>query len=35
MIIIYEEKTLDSPYVETIMRGWTVSDGSTIRPAES
>lgn len=35
MSIIYEERLSDSPYVETIMRGWTVSDGSTIRPAES
>jgi hypothetical protein len=34
MSIIYEERTSDSPYVETITRGWTASDGSTIRPAE-
>jgi hypothetical protein len=35
MSIIYEERSSDSPYVETIMCGRTVSDGSTIRPAES
>jgi hypothetical protein len=34
MSIIYEERTSDSSYVETITSGWTVSDGSTIRPAE-
>lgn len=34
MSIIYEERTSGSPYVETITHGWTVSDGSTIRPAE-
>ncbi len=35
MSIIYEERSSDSPYVETITRGRTVSDGSPIRPAES
>jgi len=35
MTIIYEERLSDSPYVETITYGWTASDGSTIRPAES
>jgi hypothetical protein len=34
MSIIYEERVSDSPYVETIMHGRTVSDGSPIRPAE-
>jgi AraC-like DNA-binding protein len=34
MSIIYEERSSDSPYVETITHGRTVSDGSTIRPAE-
>jgi AraC-like DNA-binding protein len=34
MSIIYEERSSDSPYVETVTHGWTVSDGSTIRPAE-
>lgn len=34
MSIIYEERFSDSPYVKTIMHGWTASDGSTIRPAE-
>jgi AraC-like DNA-binding protein len=35
MTIIYEQRASDSPYIETITRGWTASDGSTIRPAES
>lgn len=35
MSLIYEERSSDSPYVETIMHGRTMSDGSTIRPAES
>lgn len=34
MSIIYEERSSDSPYVETVMRGWTASDGSRIRPSE-
>jgi AraC-like DNA-binding protein len=34
MSLIYEERLSDSPYVETITHGQTVSDGSTIRPAE-
>jgi len=34
MTIIYEERSSDSPYIETITRGSTVSDGSTIRPSE-
>ena len=34
MSIIYEERSSDSPYVETVTRGRTVSDGSPIRPAE-
>ena len=34
MSIIFEERPSDSPYVETVMRGWTLSDGSPIRPAE-
>jgi hypothetical protein len=35
MSLIYEERSSDSPYVETIMHGRTLSDGSTVRPAES
>lgn len=35
MSIIYEERSSDSPYVETITRGRAASDGSEIRPAES
>ncbi len=35
MGIVYEERLSDSPYVETITRGRTTSDGSAIRPAES
>ena len=34
MSIIYEERSSDSPYVETITHGRTASDGSSIRPAE-
>jgi AraC-like DNA-binding protein len=34
MSLVYEERGSDSPLVETITHGYTVSDGSTIRPAE-
>ena len=34
MSLIFEERSSDSPYIETITRGWTVSSGSSIRPAE-
>ncbi len=34
MSIITEERSSDSPYIETITRGRTMSDGSPIRPAE-
>lgn len=34
MGFIYEERGSDSPYVETITRGYTAGAGSTIRPAE-
>ncbi len=33
MSLIYEERLSDSPYIEMVTRGWTASDGSTIRPA--
>ncbi|MCC7450076.1 MAG: helix-turn-helix domain-containing protein [Anaerolineae bacterium] len=35
MTIIHEERSSDSPYVELVMQGRTVSGGATIRPAES
>jgi hypothetical protein len=35
MDFIVEQRASDSPYVETVMRGRTVGDGSTIRPAEN
>ncbi|MBO0780924.1 MAG: AraC family transcriptional regulator [Ktedonobacteraceae bacterium] len=35
MIILSEERPSDSPYVEIVMHGHTVLDGSTIRPAET
>jgi AraC-like DNA-binding protein len=35
MSVIYEERLSDSPYVELVQHGWTVSNSSTIRPAES
>ena len=34
MSIIYEERSSDSPYVETVTHGRTASDGSPVRPAE-
>ena len=34
MTILYEERPSDSPYVDTIMHGHTMSDGSPTRPAE-
>ncbi|MEW6401219.1 MAG: helix-turn-helix domain-containing protein [Chloroflexota bacterium] len=34
MSILSEERLSDSPYVETITRGWTLSEGASIRPAE-
>lgn len=34
MSMIHDERFSDSPYIEKIMRGWTVSDGASIRPAE-
>lgn len=34
MSIVYEERQSDSPYIETVTHGYTVCDGSTIRPAE-
>lgn len=34
MTILSEERPSDSPYVESVTRGWTLSEGSTIRPAE-
>ncbi len=35
MSITHEQRFSDSPYVETVTHGWTLSDGSSIRPAES
>lgn len=34
MTIVSEERPSDSPFVETVTRGWTLDEGSTIRPAE-
>jgi hypothetical protein len=34
MSIIFEERPSDSPYIDTVMRGWTVGNGSQIRPSE-
>jgi AraC-like DNA-binding protein len=34
MSILHEERASDSPYIETITHGRTLSSGSTIRPAE-
>lgn len=34
MSLIVETRSSDSPYIESVMRGRTVAEGSTIRPAE-
>jgi AraC-like DNA-binding protein len=34
MSILYEERPSDSPFIDSVMRGRTVGDGSTVRPAE-
>src|SRR5918995_1423475 len=34
MSLISEERFSDSPYIESVTRGWTISEGTTIRPAE-
>jgi AraC-like DNA-binding protein len=34
MSLISEERFSDSPYIESVTRGWTMSEGMTIRPAE-
>ncbi len=35
MSIVYETRSSDSPYIETVTRGRTVSAATSIRPAES
>jgi hypothetical protein len=35
MGFIYESRSSDSPYLETITRGWTEGEGSAIHPAET
>lgn len=35
MTILSEDRLSDSPYIEMVSKGWTESEGSTIRPAES
>jgi AraC-like DNA-binding protein len=34
MSLIFEERLSDSPFVEKVTHGWTLEEGSTIRPAE-
>jgi len=34
MSLVSEERSSDSPYIESVIRGWTMSEGNTIRPAE-
>jgi AraC-like DNA-binding protein len=34
MSMIYEARPSDSPYVESVTHGWTLSEGSSVRPAE-
>lgn len=35
MTIVYEEHLTDSPYIDSLTHGHTISDGGTIRPAEN
>ncbi|MCC6168020.1 MAG: helix-turn-helix domain-containing protein [Caldilineaceae bacterium] len=35
MTILFEERSSDSPYIETVMQGYTACDGASVRPAES
>ncbi len=35
MSIVYEQRASDSPYIETVTRGYFTSEGSTVRPAEN
>lgn len=35
MSLSVEERLSDSPYIEKVMHGWTASEGSSIRPAET
>lgn len=35
MTILFQERASDSPYVEKVTRGWTLSAGESIRPAET
>ncbi len=34
MSLIVEQRLSDSPFVEAVMHGWTVSEGTSLRPAE-
>ncbi|HSK67200.1 MAG TPA: helix-turn-helix domain-containing protein [Anaerolineales bacterium] len=34
MSLISEQRLSDSPYIESVTRGWTIKEGTTIRPAE-
>lgn len=34
MTIVFEQRASDSPYIESVTQGYTVSNGRTIRPAE-
>lgn len=33
--MVFEEKSSDSPYIDTIMHGCTMAEGSSVRPAET
>jgi AraC-like DNA-binding protein len=35
MTLVFDERASDSPYIETVTRGFTLSDGGSIRPAEN
>ena len=34
MSMTFEQRTSDSPYIESVTHGWTQSEGSSVRPAE-
>ncbi len=35
MTIVFQERLSDSPYIETVTRGYTTTDGCAVRPAEN
>ena len=35
MSLIHEKRSSESPYIETVTQGWTIAEGTSIRPAET